>query len=140
MEFRSCRCVVKQIGLKAVRSDGQWGGQRDVWGCHSQICPPPPPLRAQVGGSSDCRYPLKRTNTRQMTSVWLGLASPLLRNSDKADFSETEHHDAVGTTAIHIQEVWDSSGGKEVNTEAREYLLTADTRQRLVKSQHTEKP
>jgi hypothetical protein len=40
-----------------------------------------------------------------MTSVWPGLALPLLRNSDQADFSETEHHDAVGTTAFRIRAV-----------------------------------
>jgi hypothetical protein len=93
------------------------------------------PLRTQVGGPSDCRDPLKRTNTRQMTSVWLGLASPLCRNSDQANFSETEHRDAVSTTAFGIQEVRRSPVGKDVNTEAEEYLLLrAVTRQRPVKT------
>jgi hypothetical protein len=70
-----------------------------------------------------------------MTSVWLGLALPLRRNSDQANFSETEQSGAVGTTAFRIQEVRYSPAGKDMNTEAEEYLLLkAVTRQRLVKT------
>jgi hypothetical protein len=56
------------------------------------------PLRTLVGGPSDCRDPLKRTNMRQMTSVWLSSASPLPRNSDQANFSETKRRGAMDTT------------------------------------------
>jgi len=43
-------------------------------------------LRTPSRGRSDCRGPLKRANSRQMTSVWLSLASPLYRSWDQVNF------------------------------------------------------